>query len=83
MGQPVIVLGDGVPVYEAVLKKTLRVPWEKAPLHLNRQRASSIAALAMVYAREGKQQTAREHRPQYLRMSQAERERLSKETEAK
>lgn len=78
-GEPVILLGDGVPVYLSLLEEGLAVPFEKAPLHLNRQRAASIAALGMIYAKEGKIQTAAEHRPQYLRLSQAERERLKKE----
>mgnify|MGYP005780178357 CR=1 FL=1 len=78
-GEPVILLGDGVPVYLSLLEEGLAVHFEKAPLHLNRQRAASIAALGMIYAKEGKIQTAAEHRPQYLRLSQAERERLKKE----
>lgn len=78
-GEPVILLGDGVPVYLNLLEKELLVPFETAPLHLNRQRAASIAALGMIYAKEGRVETAQEHRPQYLRLSQAERERMAKE----
>ncbi|HIR26376.1 MAG TPA: tRNA (adenosine(37)-N6)-threonylcarbamoyltransferase complex dimerization subunit type 1 TsaB [Candidatus Choladousia intestinigallinarum] len=78
-GEPVILLGDGVPVYLNLLEKGLLVPFETAPLHLNRQRAASIAALGMIYAKEGRVETAQEHRPQYLRLSQAERERMAKE----
>ena len=47
----------------SLLEEGLAVPFEKAPLHLNRQRAASIAALGMIYAKEGKIQTAAEHRP--------------------
>ena len=50
-----------------------------APAHMNRQKASAVAALGLVYAKEGKIQTATEHEPIYLRLSQAERERLEKE----
>ena len=35
--------------------------------------------LAVSYVRAGKTETAAEHRPDYLRLSQAERERLEKE----
>lgn len=68
-----------MPVYLNLLEKELLVPFEMAPLHLNRQRAASIAALGMIYAKEGRVETAQEHRPQYLRLSQAERERMAKE----
>ena len=46
-----------------------------APAHLNRQRAAAVGALAIRYYREGKMETAAEHQPDYLRVSQAERER--------
>ncbi len=78
LGREVIFLGDGVPVYREMLKELVTVPYQFAPAHLNRQRASAIAALAMEYARAGKFETAEEHRPEYLRMSQAERERAAR-----
>ena len=59
-GEHVIFLGDGVPVNRAVA---------------SRQRASAVAALGAVYLAEGKTETAAEHKPDYLRKSQAERER--------
>ena len=34
-----------------------------------------LAALGLIYYREGKTETAMEHKPDYLRVSQAERER--------
>ena len=37
-------------------------------------KASSLASLAEVYYKEGKTETAAEHAPEYLRLSQAERE---------
>ena len=58
------------------IKEHCQVPYTFAPAHLNRQRAGAVAVLAMEYYRAGKMQTAAEHRPEYLRMSQAERERL-------
>lgn len=72
---PVIFTGDGISVYREVIDQNIQVPAEYSPAHLNRQRASAVAALAMEYLKEGRVQTAAEHRPEYLRMSQAERER--------
>ena len=46
---------------------------------MNKQRAGAVAALGEKYYQEGKVQTAEEHRPDYLRLSQAERERMEKE----
>ena len=39
------------------------------------QRAGAVAALGMKYFAEGRSETAAEHKPEYLRLSQAERER--------
>ena len=75
MGGRVIFLGDGVPVYRAVIEEKMTVPFDFAPAHVNRQRAASVAALGAVYFAEGKTETAMEHKPDYLRKSQAERER--------
>lgn len=74
LGERVIFLGDGVPVYGGLLRETLRVPHDFAPAHLCRQRAAAVAALGAVYYRQGKVETAAEHAPDYLRKSQAERE---------
>ncbi len=81
LGERVIFLGDGVPVYEKQLAETLTVPYCFAPAHVNRQRAASVAALGAVYFAEEKTETAAEHKPDYLRKSQAEREREEKERE--
>lgn len=81
LGERVIFLGDGVPVYEKQMAETLTVPYCFAPAHVNRQRAASVAALGAVYFAEGKTETAAEHKPDYLRKSQAEREREEKERE--
>ena len=75
MGERVIFLGDGVPVYQNLIEEKLTVPFDFAPAHLNRQRAASVAALGAVYFAEGKTESAMEHKPDYLRKSQAERER--------
>lgn len=76
----VIFTGDGIPVYTDVLQEKLLIPWSVAPAHRNRQSAAALAALAQIYYREGRIETAAEHAPDYLRLSQAERERLEAET---
>lgn len=76
----VIFLGDGVAVYRKKLQELLTIPFSFAPAHVNRQRAAAVAALAEVYYKEGKIQTAEEHEPEYLRKSQAERERAERES---
>lgn len=72
-------LGDGAAVFASYIAEYCTVPYTFAPAHLNKQRASAIAVLAMEYYSEGRLQTAAEHRPDYLRLSQAERERLQKQ----
>lgn len=78
MGKRVVFLGDGVPVYRDLLAELLEVPFGFAPAHMNRQRAASVAALAKQYVSEGRIETAAEHAPDYLRVSQAERERAER-----
>ncbi len=75
LGREVIFLGDGVPVYADRIRERLRVPYSLAPAHVNRQRAGSVAALGAIYAACGRLVSAAAHRPEYLRKSQAERER--------
>ena len=77
----VIFLGDGVPVYSPNLAELMRVPYGFAPAHMNRQRAAAFGMLAFQYIREGRTVTAGEHAPEYLRLSQAEREKREKEHE--
>ena len=80
--RPVVFLGDGVPVYENVLAEKLTVPYSFAPAYMNRQRAAVVGTLGIQYYKSGKFETAEEHRPDYLRVSQAERERAQREKEA-
>lgn len=75
LGKSVIFLGDGVPVYEKIIAEECRVSYTFAPSNENRQRAASVAAMGMLYAKAGKTVSATEHTPEYLRKSQAERER--------
>lgn len=75
LGREVIFLGDGVPVYSGKIADNLKVPYTFAPASMNRQRAASIATLAVEYAKQGRAVSADKHEPEYLRKSQAERER--------
>ncbi|MBQ1689521.1 MAG: tRNA (adenosine(37)-N6)-threonylcarbamoyltransferase complex dimerization subunit type 1 TsaB [Lachnospiraceae bacterium] len=78
-GREVIFLGDGVPVQKDILQREVKVPFRFAPPHLSRQRAAALGTLAIQYYKAGNMQHARDHKPDYLRLSQAERERLEKE----
>lgn len=82
LNEPVTFLGDGVPVFRDVIARTMKTPFSFAPAHINKQRAGAVAALGMEYLKKGKIQTAEEHVPEYLRMSQAERERAEREGRA-
>ncbi|MCR5545598.1 MAG: tRNA (adenosine(37)-N6)-threonylcarbamoyltransferase complex dimerization subunit type 1 TsaB [Lachnospiraceae bacterium] len=82
-GEAVTFLGDGVPVFENIIAERVKVPYFFAPAGMNRQRASSLANLAMQYIKEGKTVSAADFRPDYLRLSQAERERLEAQRGAK
>ena len=83
MGRPVIFLGDGVPVHQAFIEEHIQVECSFAPPHLNAQRAGALAALGKIYFEEGRLETADEHVPEYLRLSQAERELLERQKEEK
>lgn len=78
LGREVIFLGDGVPVFADVIKQQVTVPYSFAPNTCNRQRAAVIGWLAGKLYAQGKAETATEHAPEYLRLSQAERERNEK-----
>lgn len=78
-GEAVTFLGDGVPVFHELIAEKMTVPYSFAPAHVNKQRAAAAAALGEIYYRQGKTETAMEHVPDYLRVSQAERERAERE----
>ena len=86
IGRELILLGDGADAYREQLSQLLTVPFSFAPANLNGQRAAAVAVCGMEYLRQGRVETAAAHQPDYLRVSQAERERaerLSKEDSAK
>lgn len=78
-GRSVVFLGDGVPVFADRIREEIKVPYSFAPAHMNKQRAGAVGTLACQYYKEGKMVSAAEHEPEYLRLSQAERERMEKE----
>lgn len=78
IGKPVIFLGDGVPVFLEQLADTVEVPYRLAADSARYQRASSIAVLGKYYMEQGKGMPAADFAPIYLRLSQAERERMER-----
>ena len=75
IGRKVVFVGDGIPVFRERMAEVMRVPYILTPAHRNRQSAACIAALGSVYYAQGKFVSGAEHVPEYLRVSQAERER--------
>lgn len=78
IGSEVIFTGDGVPVFEEVIKKEIKVGYILAPAFAARQRAAAVAVLGAYYFDKGIYESAAEHVPEYLRVSQAERERAKR-----
>lgn len=77
LDRSVIFLGDGVPVFQERMAQMMRVPYTTAPPHRARQSAAAVAALGSIYYDQGKAVSAADHAPEYLRLSQAERERAA------
>ena len=86
LGRDVLFIGDGIPVFRDAMEDKLEVGYDLAPLHMNRQKASALAALAEFYISsdedeirelglEGTVTDADGLTPIYLRPSQAERKR--------
>ena len=77
--QEVIFLGDGVPVYKDKIEAMCQVDYSFAPAGFNRQRASSVGLLGALAYTKGEYVSADDMEPDYLRLSQAERERMEME----
>lgn len=77
-GKRLILLGNGCVKYRDILNEKLTVPYKIAPLNLLEQSAASVALRAEELLAAGRTETAEEHRPIYLRVSQAERVRSSR-----
>lgn len=73
-GQETIFLGDGVGVFKEYIEQNCKVSYSFAPAMCNKQRAACVATLGVQMYAEGKFESATEHKPDYLRLSQAERE---------
>ena len=78
LSDKVLFIGDGIPVFEEYIRENAKFDFDFAPAHLNRQRAASVATLAGIYFSNGEVCSAKEHLPEYLRTSQAERERAER-----
>lgn len=80
LNEEVTFIGDGIPVFRDKLNEALQEKCFYAPAHLARQRAGAIASLGEKYFQQGKIEDAAEHKPDYLRLSQAERELKEKQS---
>ena len=76
-GRPVVFLGDGVPVYRKAIAENIAVSYRFAPAHMSRQRAGALASLAAKYYERGIFVSAADHKPDYIRPSQAENVRMA------
>ena len=75
-GEPFYLVGDGVEVTAAAFGKLTSLP---VPTLAAEQNALGVAACALKLYQDGVRTTDRELSPTYLRLPQAERERLEKE----
>ncbi len=75
-GKRAVLLGDGADAYRDKLGELLTVPALWLPAHQSRQRASSVGVLGFKKYKAGEYVSAEEFTPEYMRLSQAERERL-------
>lgn len=74
IGMPVMFLGDGVDTQKETIETKMSSEHYYAPASMNRHKASALASLAEIYFQDGKYENAGDHKPEYLRLSQAERE---------
>ena len=77
-GKNALFLGDGVPVFKEDIEKLCVVPFSFAKPGQNRQSASSVLRAAKDKFDKGELKQGDELRLNYLRVSQAERERAEK-----
>jgi tRNA threonylcarbamoyladenosine biosynthesis protein TsaB len=82
-GRHVIFLGDGVSVFKEKILSLIKVPVTFSDAAKCMQSAASVATLGLKLFKEGKAVPASEHVPDYLRLSQAEREKAEKENGGK
>ncbi len=76
--EPALFLGDGATVYAQQLRELVKVPFRFAPPGQCEQRGAGVAIRAAQLIHEGRVIDGRDHKPEYLRLSQAERERANR-----
>ncbi len=79
IGRETVFLGDGITANRNRIEELMRVPYSFAPAHRRLQSAAAAGRCALRLIAEGKTCTAEELVPDYLRLSQAERERMERE----
>lgn len=77
-GRSTVFVGDGIATFRAYIEEFCKVPYCFAPANSNKNRASSVACLGAFLYKKGIVESAVEHKPDYLKPSQAEREREEK-----
>ena len=75
--RPITIVGDGAALCHGFLTQA-DIPCALAPIHLRAQSAVGVGLAAEALAKEGRLLSAQDLTPVYLRLSQAERERLEK-----
>lgn len=78
-GREIIFVGDGVPVFANRIAEEEGLAYRLGADNVRYQKASSVAALGRKLMEQGKGMPAECFAPIYLRLSQAERERMEKE----
>ncbi len=78
LGEQTTFLGDGAIAFEEIIKAKCTAQVSFAPIHHRLQSAASVAVRAKEMFEKGLFESADMHRPEYLRKSQAEREREEK-----
>ena len=78
-GREMIFVGDGVPVFANRIAEEEGLAYRLGADNVRYQKASSVAALGRKLMEQGKEMPAERFAPIYLRLSQAERERMEKE----
>lgn len=78
-GREMIFVGDGVPVFANRIAEEEGLSYRLGADNVRYQKASSVAALGRKLMEQGKEMPAERFAPIYLRLSQAERERMEKE----
>ena len=73
-GRKAVFTGDGIYPFEEDLRAALSIPFSVAPPHLSMQRAGAVGALAVKLYEKGIYTDAESFRPDYIKLSQAEKE---------